>query len=286
MRKTKKTMNTNSVKLLLGIMALSFGLTSCDRDESQTVTTLNNLVWSDEFDVDGAPNSSNWSFDIGRGPGGDGWGNNEQQYYTDSEENIRVQSGLLIITAREESFGGADYTSARINSKDLRQFDRGRIEARMQLPWGKGLWPAFWMLGADIDVNPWPGAGEIDILENVGQEPTIMFGSVHGPGYCGSPALCDEPNVSKEYDLGNDRFDTGFHVFGIEWGDRFINYYVDDVLYYQLTPDELPEDALWVFDKPFYLLLNVAVGGNLPGPPNDDTVFPQQLLVDYVRVYQ
>ena len=279
-------MKLKTIKLLTGAMLLIIVLAGCDGDETQQVATLTNLVWSDEFEVSGAPSSANWNIVTGTGPNNDGWGNNELQNYTDREENIFVQGGLLVITARQESFEGSAYTSARINSKGLREFEYGRMEARMQLPWGQGMWPAFWMLGADIDTNPWPGAGEIDILENTGDEPTVMFGSIHGPGYCGSGFLCDEREVGKEFDLGNDRFDTGFHIFGIEWGPGFINYYVDDVLYNQITPDDIPEGTEWVFDKPFYFLLNVAVGGNLPGPPNEDTVFPQTLLVDYVRVYQ
>ncbi|MEL6484648.1 MAG: glycoside hydrolase family 16 protein, partial [Bacteroidota bacterium] len=140
------------------------------------------------------------------------------------------------------------------------------------------IWPAFWMLGADIDDNPWPGAGEIDIMEYRGQEPTVLIGSVHGPGYSGGEA------VSKEYVLENDRFDTGFHVFGIEWGPNYINYYVDDVLYNQITPEDVP--GQWVFNKPFYILVNLAVGGTFVGPPNAQTEFPQTLIVDYVRVYK
>jgi len=208
-----------------------------------------------------------------------GWGNNELQYYTDREENVKVENGFLVITAREESFEGSEYTSGRIITKDKREYVYGRFEARMRLPWGQGIWPAFWMLGADIDNNPWPGAGEIDVMEYLGQEPTVAFGTVHGPGYSGGES------VSKKYDLGNDRFDTGFHIFGIEWGPGYIDFYVDDVLYNRLLPEDLPEDGLWVFNKPFFLLLNMAIGGTLPGAPDDSTVFPQTLIVDYVRVY-
>ncbi len=258
------------------LLLLLLGISACSNDEDQVVITKTDLVIADEFDVDGAPNSSLWSYDIGTGQ--NGWGNNELQYYTDRPENITVENGMLLINARRESFQGAAYTSARILTKG--KFDQayGRFEARMRLPWGQGIWPAFWLLGADIDANPWPAAGEIDIMECRGQEPTIVLGSVHGPGYSA------ENSITKSYELPNDRFDTGFHVFGIEWGPNYINYYVDDVLYNQITPADVPGE--WVFDKPFYILINLAVGGSFVGSPNSETVFPQTMLIDYVRVYK
>ena len=143
--------------------------------------------------------------------------------------------------------------------------------------WGQGLWPAFWLLGENIDQAGWPLCGEIDIMEYRGQIPTIVNGTVHGPGYFAGEA------VTKSYELQNDRFDTGFHVFGIEWGEDYINYYVDDVLYNQITPDDV--NGEWVFDQPFYLLLNVAIGGNYVGAPNEKTLFPQTMYVDWVKVY-
>jgi len=258
------------------LLLLLLGISACSNDEDQVVITKTDLVIADEFDVDGAPNSSLWSYDIGTGQ--NGWGNNELQYYTDRPENITVENGMLLINARRESFQGAAYTSARILTKG--KFDQayGRFEARMRLPWGQGIWPAFWLLGADIDANPWPAAGEIDIMECRGQEPTIVLGSVHGPGYSA------ENSITKSYELPNDRFDTGFHVFGIEWGPNYINYYVDDVLYNQITPADVPGE--WVFDKPFYILINLAVVGSFVGSPNSETVFPQTMLIDYVRVYK
>ena len=259
-------------------------VSSCNTDDTQEVATLNNLVVADEFDVDGMPDPQIWGFDEGNGPNGDGWGNQELQYYTSRSENVTVENGFLIITAREESFEGSSYTSARLLTKGLVQRQYGRFEARMRLPYGQGIWPAFWMLGADIDTNPWPAAGEIDIMEYRGQEPTKVLGSVHGPGYCGSEAICDAPAETATFELENDRFDTGYHVFGIEWGPNFVNYYVDDVLYNQITPADVPGE--WVFDKPFFILINLAVGGSfVGGGPNDETVFPQRLLVDYVRIY-
>ncbi|MEL6305170.1 MAG: glycoside hydrolase family 16 protein [Bacteroidota bacterium] len=258
----------------LAVLAI-WAFAGCETDDTQTVATFTNLVLDENFDTDGAPNDALWNFDIGTGI--DGWGNQELQYYTDRTENVTVQNGVLLITAQQEAFEGSQYTSARLLTKDKFEQEYGRFEARMRLPYGQGIWPAFWMLGADIDDNPWPGAGEIDIMEYRGQEPTVLIGSVHGPGYSGGEA------VSKEYNLENDRFDTGFHVFGIEWGPNYINYYVDDVLYNQITPEDVP--GQWVFNKPFFILVNLAVGGTFVGPPNAQTEFPQTLIVDYVRVY-
>jgi len=276
----KKAMRYKYVLLAMSFILLvisSFIVSGCSTDETQTVAQFTELVWSDEFDVDGAPDANNWAYDIGTGF--NGWGNNELQYYTDRPENVVAQNGVLIITAREESFEGSNYTSARLLTKGKFERQYGRFEARIWLPSGKGIWPAFWMLGADIDTNIWPGCGEIDILENAGSKPTIISGAVHGPGYSGgSPIL-------KEYDLGNDRVDTGFHIYGIEWGPEYINFYVDDVLYNQITPDDVTGE--WVFDKgPFFILMNLAVGGLFDGPPNAETVFPQTMLVDYVRIYK
>ncbi len=287
-------------------MALVLLCLSCETDETQTVTTFTNLTFEDNFDTDGSIDPASWNFDIGTGE--NGWGNNELQYYTDRPENIKVEGGMLHITARKETFQGAAYTSARITTKGKIEQQYGRFEARIKLPWGRGLWPAFWLLGANIeeeqDNDPgtliWPACGEIDIMEARGQEPTVMHGSIHGPGYSAGEA------ITKSYDLVNDRFDTDFHVFGIEWGPGYINFYVDDVLYNQITPDDLPEPSepswdpaiysgpeydnlwnKWVFDgQPFYIILNVAVGGGFVGPVGDNTVFPQTMLVDYVRVYQ
>ncbi|GAA3656355.1 glycoside hydrolase family 16 protein [Flavivirga jejuensis] len=265
--------------ILKGIVIILFGfLSSCATDDTQIVARFTELVMADEFDTEGAPNSAIWGYDIGTGD--NGWGNNELQYYTDRSENVTVQNGVLIITAKEEAFNGASYTSARLLTKGKFEQTYGRFEARMRLPYGKGLWPAFWLLGDDSNgTEVWPQIGEIDIMEYVGDEPTIMFGTVHGPGYSGGES------IGKPYQLENDRFDTGFHVFGVEWGPNYINYYVDDVLYNQITPDDVPGE--WVFNRgPFYIILNLAVGGALPGSPNEETVFPQTLLVDYVRVYK
>lgn len=265
----------NNIKnITLSLSVLFFSIYSCSTDETQTVTNFTNITMQDEFEVAGTPNPSIWGYDIG----GNGWGNNELQYYTDRPENVLVEDGVLKIIARQESFEGAAYTSARLLTKTKFEQKYGRFEARIQLPWGQGIWPAFWLLGDNIDQVNWPNCGEIDIMENRGQEPTLINGTVHGPGYSGGES------ITKAFELENDRFDTGFHVFGIEWGPEYINFYVDDKLYNQITPEDVT--GQWVYDHPFFIIMNVAVGGNYVGSPNNDTVFPQTMLVDYVRVYE
>ncbi len=262
--------------LIAGLMLVHLG---CAVDDTQTVVNFTELTFQDEFDTNGPPNPAKWTFDIGTGPNNDGWGNQELQYYTDRTDNVTVNNGYLIITARQEDFEGSSYTSARLLTKGIFEQQYGRFEARMRLPYGKGMWPAFWMLGANIDTNPWPACGEIDIMENGGSRPTVISGALHGPGYNGGLAIL------KEYDFENDRVDTGFHVYGVEWGPEYVNFYVDDVLYNQLTPEDVT--GPWVFDNgSFFMLLNLAVGGNFDGPPNEETAFPQSMLVDYVRVYK
>lgn len=264
------------IGLVSVLLIATFVTYSCDTDETQTVVNFTELVMSDEFDSDGVIDNSIWSYDIGTGE--NGWGNNELQYYTGRPENISVQNGILIIKADKESYEGSSYTSARIVTKAKFEQKYGRFEARIRLPYGQGLWPAFWLLGNNIDEVGWPNCGEIDIMEYRGQNPSLVLGTLHGPGYSGGNS------ITKSYDLVNDRFDTGFHVFGIEWGPEYINFYVDDVLYNQLTPSDVTGD--WVYDHPFYILINLAVGGGFVGSPNSETVFPQTMLVDYVRVYK
>ncbi|MFM8741799.1 MAG: family 16 glycosylhydrolase [Cytophagales bacterium] len=268
--------NPRKLSKVIGCLLVTMSLMLGCADDKQKVTNFTQLVMQDEFNVNGQPDANLWSYNIGRGQGG--WGNNELQFYTDRAKNVTVKDGNLVITADKESFSGAQYTSARILTKGKFDQTYGRFEARIQLPWGQGIWPAFWMLGADIDTNAWPNCGEIDIMELRGQNPTVLIGSVHGPGYSGGQA------ISKSYTLKNDRFDTGFHIFGVEWGPDYINFYVDNVLYNQIKPSDLP--GTWVFNKPFFILMNIAVGGNFVGSPNDQTVFPQTMLVDYVRVYK
>lgn len=229
------------------------------------------LVWHDEFE---APeiNADYWTHEIGGG----GWGNAEWEYYTDLPTNSFIEDGRLVIQALEELTGGRPYSSARLITRDKVEVEYGRVEARIQLPYGQGIWPAFWMLGNDIFRKAWPTAGEIDIMEHIGREPNIVYGTVHGPGYAGGNG------ISASYDLGRPAADD-FHVFAIEWEPEEIRWYIDDVQYHTVTPDDVPGD--WVYDHPFYLLLNVAVGGRWPGYPDETTTFPQRMLVEYVRVY-
>jgi beta-glucanase (GH16 family) len=253
---------------------------SCTPDSYQKLDSRAwSLVWSDEFDGQkgGAPNPSNWSFDIGTGT--DGWGNQELQFYTQRSENIALDGqGYLLITARKESFSGRAFTSARIHTKGKFQHTYGRVEARIKTPHGPGIWPAFWMLGHRIDVVGWPNSGEIDIMEMRGQEPSIIYGSLHGPGYSGGNA------ISGYNALQNGRYDTDFYLYAIEWYPDRIDFFVNDYLYQRVYKRDVRGE--WVFDDPFYLVLNVAVGGNYVGFPNDKTPFPQVMMIDYVRVYQ
>ncbi len=257
------------------VIGFLFLLTNCSSDEKQKVVTYTNLVAQDEFSVNGAVNPTFWGFDIGTGA--NGWGNNELEYYTNRTENVKVENGMLKITAIKESYMGAAYTSGRILTKGKFAQKYGRFEARIKMPYGQGMWPAFWLLGQNSDTVVWPKCGEIDIMEYKGQEPSTANGTVHGPGYSGGAS------ITKAYTLPNDRFDTDFHIFGIEWGQNYVNFYVDNVLYNQITPENVRGE--WVFDQPFYILINLAVGGGYVGAPNSDTVFPQSMLIDYVRIY-
>ena len=234
------------------------------------------LVWSDEFEGPAGqlPNPANWVFDIGTD-----WGNQQLEFDTDRPENVSLDgNGNLAITARRESYRGSGYTSGRIKTKGLFEQAYGRFEARIQLPVGQGVWPAFWMLGADFDTVGWPDCGEIDIMEYRGQEPSIVHGTVHGPGYSGGGG------VTARYTLPGARFDTGFHEFAIEWSEEAIVWFVDGERFHVVDPADLPNR--WVFDHPFFILLNVAVGGGFVGPPDESTAFPQSMLIDWVRVYR
>jgi len=260
------------------MLALSFWGCSVDEEQKLDERTWQ-MVWSDDFNgLTGAlPDDTKWTYDIGTGE--DGWGNEELQYYTDRPENVSMDGeGNLVITARSESLGGSQFTSARIKTKGLFEQQYGRFEARIITPYGPGIWPAFWMLGSNIDEVSWPQCGEIDIMELRGQEPNIIHGSLHGPGYSGGNP------ITKAYGLVNDRFDTDYRLFAIEWDKDKIDFFVDDYLYQRIERDEVPGE--WVYDQPFFLIFNVAVGGNYVGFPTPDTPFPQEMIIDYVRVYQ
>jgi len=250
-----------------------------------------NLVWQDQFDGSAGdpPDPNHWTHDVG----GSGWGNNELQFYTARPENASLDGqGHLAITAVKEKYppgctGGScrDYTSARIITRGLFEQSLGRWEARIQLPSGRGLWPAFWLLGASYDSVGWPACGEIDIMELRGQEPGVVHGSLHAPGYFGGSAIT-APSVCAPQAGSPCPFDAGFHVFAVEVEKDRITFEVDGAVYQQVERRLLPTETQWPFDHPFFLLLNVAVGGAYVGAPDVTTVFPQTMLVDYVRYYQ
>jgi beta-glucanase (GH16 family) len=186
--------------------------------------------------------------------------------------------GNLIITAIKESNSGSSYTSARIKTKGLFSQTYGRFEARIKTPTGPGIWPAFWLLGDNIDQVNWPMCGEIDIMEQRGQQPSITHGSIHGPGNFGANA------ITKGYGLTTGRFDTDFHLYAVEWGEDYIDFFIDTYLYQRIKPENL--SGKWVFNSPFFMILNVAVGGNYVGYPTSGTPFPQSMYIDYVKVYK
>ncbi len=238
------------------------------------------LVWNDEFDGDQI-NPENWTYDIG----GWGWGNGEAQYYTDRPENARVNNGLLVIEARQEQFENSYYTSARLLTQGLQEFQYGYIEARIKVPDGVGTWPAFWMLGADFGrdtADPiksnWPDVGEIDIMEYAGKEPDLVLGTLHGPGYAGAGGLTRWNR--QDFAIGDD-----FHTFAVDWDEEGIRWLFDGEEFYDLGPENLGGRE-WVFDRPFFLIVNLALGGTIGGVIGVDTEFPQYLYVDHVRVYQ
>ncbi len=252
------------------------------------------LVWSDEFEGPAGtlPDPSVWTPEIGDGTanGIPGWGNAERQTYTDDPANLALDGdGHLVITARETHgdappcYYGApcEYSSARIITQGALEVTYGRIEARIKLPYGQGLWPAFWTLGANIGEVGWPESGEIDIMENIGREPSTVHGTIHGPGYSGGGGIGRGISLPD-----GQRFADDFHVFAIDWWPERITWSLDGEPFSTLTPDDLPRSARWVFDAPHFLILNVAVGGHWPGYPDDTTTFPQTMTIDYVRVYQ
>jgi beta-glucanase (GH16 family) len=229
------------------------------------------LVWSDEFTS--TTINPLWVFE----KGGSGWGNAELEYYTNRPENARIENGILIIEARQEQYGGRPYTSARLNSRALQEFQYGRIEGRLKLPSGQGIWPAFWMVGSS---SSWPMGGEIDIMEFIGKTPDTVYQTVHGPGYAGAKG------IGSHFALTADSLKNDFHVYAIEWQPDEIRWFVDAREVFKLTPGQIPAGTKWVFDHKFFVILNLAVGGGWPGYPDATTVFPQQFQVDYVRYYQ
>jgi len=241
------------------------------------------LVWSDEFDT---ISSANWNHEVG----GHGFGNDELEYYT-AGQNVSVQfdsqagSNVAVLEARSGGagnscwYGACQYTSSRMNTAGKRSFRWGRIEARMKLPQTQGIWPAFWMLGSSFPGTPWPASGEIDIMEHVGFEPEITHGAVHGPNYSGATPFSGTHYL-------NEIVSANYHVYAVEWDTNNIHWYVDGTRFYSLSRSQVQSYGNWVFDQPFFIILNLAVGGRWPGNPNGSSTFPQRLFVDYVRVYQ
>jgi beta-glucanase (GH16 family) len=242
------------------------------------------LTWSDEFNTldISTPDPKKWTYDLG----GDGWGNHELESYTARPENAKIVGGNLVITARQDQYTGADgitqpYTSARLKTQGLFAQAYGRFEARIKIPRGQGIWPAFWLLGYNIDKVDWPKCGEIDIMENIGREPGINHGSLHGPSTAFNTSDLTGTTVLP---IGRSLSDD-FHLYAIEWEPDVVRFYLDSDNYATFSREQWPAGGHWVFDHPFFIILNVAVGGDWPKNPDATSQFPQQMLVDYVRVY-
>jgi beta-glucanase (GH16 family) len=246
---------------------------------------MNKLVWSAEFagPAGAPPDPSKWDIETG----GHGWGNEELEYYTARTANVALDGhGHLAITARRENYTGPDgvtreYTSARLQTKGLFSTTYGRIEARIKLPSGRGLWPAFWALGNNLETVGWPASGEIDMMESLGSEPFTFYGSIHGPQQGEPRGYSFTSTHHSSYPLAN-----AFNTYGVEWAPESITFTFDGIAYATRTPAELSPEQQWVFDQPFFLLLNLAVGGNWPGAPSASTHFPATMLVAWVRVYE
>jgi beta-glucanase (GH16 family) len=240
------------------------------------------LVWSDEFNTNGLPDSAKWGYDLGDGcPKNCGWGNNEWQYYTASRaENARIEDGHLIIEAHKEAKGGKNYTSSRMVTKHKGDWTYGKVEARIQLPKGRGVWPAFWMLPTDWAYGGWPASGEIDIMEAVGYKPDSIWGSVH------TTSFNHIQNTQVTSGIEDNTISSKFHVYAVEWDAEKIDFFYDGTKY-QNFKNLHKGSAAWPFDRDFHVVLNIAVGGNWGGTMGvDETIWPQLMLVDYVRVYQ
>lgn len=256
--------NFKIMKYLFGILSLSI-LISCNPQSQK-------LVWEENFNGD-VLNKTIWNYELGDGcPNLCGWGNNELQLYT--KTNHFLKDGKLIIIARKQD---SIYTSTRITTKAKKEFRYGNIEVRAKLPIGRGLWPAFWMLGANIDQVNWPDCGEIDILEYVGKEPKTIYTSLHTKDSHGNTINTKKTII--------DDIETGFHLFSVNWTADKIEFFVDATLIYTFNPEDKTED-IWPFDQSFYLIINLAIGGNFGGPEVDDSIFPQEFIIDYIKVYQ
>ena len=252
----------------VNVIAKSSGGQTISKSTVITVTVAFGLVWSDEFDTPGAPNSARWGYDIGAG----GWGNNEVQYYTNRPQNVVIANGVLKINAIRESFSGSSFTSARMLTKDKFSFKYGKVEVRAKVPVGVGTWPAIWMLGSNINTTPWPGCGEIDIMEHLGRDLNKIYATLHHPGNSGANGNGGTTLISNAT--------TEFHKYGLEWTAASLKFYVDDQLFYTF-----PNNPNIPFNHNFFIILNLAIGGNFAGAV-DPALAGATFEIDYVRVYQ
>jgi beta-glucanase (GH16 family) len=249
---------------------------------ARSEAVFSNLIWADEFEVKGVPDTLKWSYDFGDGcPDVCGWGNNEQEFYTNEHRNVRVEDGHLIIEAHKDPKGGKPYTSGRIVSRGKGDWKYGRIVVRAKLPSGRGTWPAIWMLSTGWKYGGWPASGEIDIMEHVGFDPGIVHGTIHTEKYN------HNKGTQKEGSIRVPDASEAFHVYAIEWNENQIDFFVDGMKYHGVQKNSGEDYTGWPFDQPFHLIMNVAVGGNWGGQHGiDATIWPQRMEVDYVRVYQ
>jgi beta-glucanase (GH16 family) len=250
---------------------------SCNKDDTEK-----RLIWADEFDYSGIPDTTKWDYDLGDGcPNVCGWGNNELEYYTKSPENVRVESGILVIEAHKNEVGGKPYTSARIVSRGKGDWTYGRFEIKAKLPGGRGTWPAIWMLPTDWKYGGWPSSGEIDIMEHVGYEPSLVHGTIHTETYNHKNQTHKGQSIQVVY------AETEFHIYAIEWTEQSISFLVDNKLYYKVSKEAGDTFKEWPFDQRFHLIMNIAVGGSWGGTEGvDESIWPQRMEIDYVRVYQ
>jgi beta-glucanase (GH16 family) len=264
------------IPLLFPFILFAFVVTSCSTESNRKI------VWSDEFESDAQPDSAKWNYDLGDGcPAVCGWGNNEAQFYTNHFKNIRTEKGILIIEAHHDSLSGKAYTSSRLISKYKGDWLYGRIEVKAKLPHGKGTWPAIWMLSTDWKYGGWPVSGEIDIMEHVGFEPGIIHGTIHTESYN------HIKKTQKEGKITIKDAQDAFHLYAIDWTKDKIDFYVDDQLYHSIIRGSSDTSNEWPFDQRFHLIMNIAVGGNWGGMQGiDESIWPQRMEVDYVRVYQ
>ncbi len=263
------------MKYCLVLLFATMSLITCGQN-------FKKLIWSDEFITPGAPDPNKWDYDLGDGcPNVCGWGNNELEYYTNDTKNVRVENGSLIIEAHKEAKGGKPYTSARIVSKNHGDWLYGRIEVRAKLPEGLGTWPAIWMLSTDWKYGGWPASGEIDIMEHVGFDPTIVHGTIHTEAYN------HLKGTQKEGKMPVLTCMTKMHVYGINWTKDKMEFFIDDKVYHTVVRDPKDDFKGWPFDQRFHLIMNLAVGGNWGGMKGvDENIWPRKMEVDYVRVYQ